>query len=275
MSRTASDLPASKSSVDLSRRRHPARSEPRRDGRRAKAPSAFCSPGALASLTLSVLLTCLLASPAAATISLTLDRPLDGDVLVSPVTISAEASTDAPGAQLTNWQVFVDGVTAYGTSGPAGTMTTRLTLGDGAHSIIVTAQDSTGDSATATVTLTIGVCSGFTVSLDSPGGGTETSPVHFAATAASCHRVIGFAIFADDRTIFEQRGLRSVDTSIELQAGTHNIEVRAWDSTGAIAKSTPISIEVEPKPPAKPPAAKTPPASPPAKTQPVPAAPPP
>jgi hypothetical protein len=221
----------------------------------------------------AVAITALLGSaPAAATITLTIARPLDADVLVSPVTVLAEASTDAPGAQLTGWQVFADGVTAYGTAGPAPSVATKLTLSDGAHVIVITVQDSTGDTATATVSLTIGVCSGFTVSLDSPAGGSEPSPVHFVASAASCHRMVAFALFSDDRQIYEQRGSRSVDTTIDLPAGTHTIAARAWDSTGAYATSTVVSVEVEAKP-VKPPASKAPSKTPPAGTAPPAAAP--
>jgi hypothetical protein len=186
---------------------------------------------------------------------------LDGDTVVSPIEVRAEAATDAPGAHVTGWQIFTDGVTAYGTAGPAAGIATRLTLDNGTHEIVVTAQDSSGDSATATLTVVVGVCAGFTVTLDSPAGGSETSPVHFAASAASCHRIAGFALYADDREIFQQRGARSIDTSIEVPAGSHMIFARAWDSTGAYVNSTAVSVEVAPKAPVQPPAARKPPAA--------------
>ncbi len=201
----------------------------------------------------------LAAAPAAATVTIAVDRPLDGDTVVSPVEVRAEATTDAPGAHVTSWQVFTDGVTAYGTGGPAGAMAARLALENGSHEIVVTAQDSSGDSATATFTIVIGVCAGFTVTLDSPAGGSETSPVHFAANAASCHRITAFALYADDREIFQQRGARSVDTTLEVPAGTHTIFARAWDTTGSYANSSAVPVEVAPKAPAQPPAARKPP----------------
>jgi hypothetical protein len=201
------------------------------------------------------------AAPAAATVTLTVDRPLDGDTVVSPVEVRAEATTDAAGAHVTGWQVFADGVTAYGTAGPASSMATRLTLDNGSHEIVVTAQDSSGDSATATFTIAIGVCSGFTVTLDSPAGGSETAPVHFAASAASCHRITGFALYSDDREIFQQRGGRSVDTTIDVPAGNHTIFARAWDTTGAYANSSAVPVEVAPKPAPQPAPARKPPAA--------------
>lgn len=214
----------------------------------------------------------LMPPPAGATVTLTVERPLDGDILVSPIDVRAEAATDASGARITGWQVFADGVTAYGTAGASASMAARINLDDGAHEIVVTAQDSTGDSATATLEVVIGVCSGFRVTLDAPGGGSETSPVHFAASAASCHRIIGFALYADDREIYAQRGARSVETTLELPAGYHTIFARAWDSTGAYANSSAVPIDVTVPPPPKPPARKpqTPPNGQPAPAQPPP-----
>jgi hypothetical protein len=211
---------------------------------------------------LSVLFAIVLAAaPAAATVTIAVDRPLDGDTVVSPVEVRAEATTDAPGAHVTGWQVFADGVTAYGTGGPTSAMAARLPLENGSHEIVVTAQDSSGDSATATLTIVIGVCAGFTVTLESPAGGSETTPVHFAATAASCHRITGFALYADDREIFQQRGARSLDTNLEVPAGTHTIFARAWDTTGAYANSSAVPVEVAPKAPVQPPASRKPPAA--------------
>jgi hypothetical protein len=219
----------------------------------------------------------LAAVPAAATVTVTVGRPLDGDTLVSPISVQAEATTDADNAQVISWQVFSDGVTAYGT-GPAPGMAARLNLDKGSHEIVVTAQDSTGDSTSVTLTIVIGTCAGFTVSLDSPAGGSETSPVHFAASASSCHRITGFAFYSDDHEIFNQRGSRSVDTTIELPAGNHTIYARAWDSTGAYVNSSAVPVDVAPPPtpptPVKPPPAARTPQAPPAQSQAPPAPPP-
>jgi hypothetical protein len=216
------------------------------------------------------------AVPALATVTVTIGRPLDGDILASPIDVVAAAASSAPGAQVTGWHVYIDGVSAYGTAGPTGALSTRISMDNGEHELIVVAWDSTGDYASATLTLTVGICSGFTVTMDSPAGGTEPSPVHFAANAASCHRITGFVLYADSRSIFEQAGSRSVETSVELPAGNHTVFARAWDSTGASASSSTVAIEVEAKAIAPPPSHQPPApsaAAPPAQPPPAPPAP--
>ncbi len=215
-------------------------------------------------------------APAWAAVTVTIGRPLDGDILASPVGITAQATTDAAGAEVTGWHVYVDGVSAYGTAGPAAAINPHVALANGPHEVVVFAWDSTGDNASATVNVTVGTCSGFTVSLDAPAGGTETAPVHFSASAASCHRITGLAVYADGVRLFAQSGPRSLDTDVDLPAGSHTVMARAWDSTGATASSGNVALEVEAPAPAaparpapspapgqrKPPAAPPPPASP-------------
>ncbi len=227
----------------------------------------------LAFLTLSVAGMTLAAAPAGATVSITINRPFDGDTLASPIGIAATAATDASGAQVTGWQVYVDGVSVFGTPGPASVLNTSLNLTTGDHELAVFAWDSTGDYSSTVLAVTAGTCTGFTVSLDSPEGGSEPTPVHFTASAASCHRITGFALYADDQRIYQQSGSRSVDTAVSLPAGNHTVQARAWDATGAAASSRAVAIDVEaPAPPPRPapPASQRPPAA-----QPAPAAPPP
>jgi hypothetical protein len=212
----------------------------------------------------------LAAAPLAATVTITLQNPIEGDTLASPIAIVANASTDAAGAQVTGWQVYLDGVSAFGTPGPASVLNTRLTMANGDHELLVFAWDSTGDYGSTSLTVTAGTCSGFTVSLDSPAGGSEPTPVHFTASAASCHRITRISLYADDTRIFNQAGPRSVDTTVDLPAGNHTVQARAWDSTGSSAASAAISIDVEAAAP--PPAAARParPATPPPAAAPAP-----
>jgi hypothetical protein len=187
----------------------------------------------------------LAASPAAATVTVSIARPLDGDVVAAPVDLAAQATTDVEGAEVTGWNVYVDGVSAFGTAGPAAAIAPHLAIAGGPHEVVVFAWDSTGDYTSATVTLTVGTCSGFRVSLDEPAGGSETAPVHFAASAASCHRITAMALYADGVRLLLQSGPRSVETDVDLPAGSHTVMARAWDSTGAVVSSGAVAIEVE------------------------------
>jgi hypothetical protein len=205
----------------------------------------------------------LAALPARAAVTVTIDRPIDGDILASPIGIAAQASTSTPGARVTGWHVYVDGVSVFGTAGPSESLSTRVAMDNGDRELVVFAYDSNGDWGSAAVNLTVGDCSGFTVSLDAPAGGTEPAPVHFVASAASCHRITAFALYADGQRVYEQRGPRSVDTWVDLPAGNHSVYARAWDATGAASSSGAVPIEVETKviakPPRQPPAQRPPP----------------
>src|ERR1700730_14761157 len=148
------------------------------------------SPVALAAL-LALLLGATAAAPALGTVAVVVVRGLDGDILASPVTLDASATTNVANARVTAWHVYVDGVLAYGTPGPAASISTTLAMDDGSHELIVRAWDSSGYSHPTSVTIPIGICSGFTVDLQSPVAGSVLSPVQFAAVASSCHRITG------------------------------------------------------------------------------------
>jgi hypothetical protein len=221
-------------------------------------------PAALAAL-LALLLGTAAVAPALATVTIAIDRPLDGDILASPVTVEASATTDVANARVTAWHVYVDGVLAYGTPGPSASISTTLAMEDGSHELIVRAWDSTGYYDSTSVTITIGICSGFTVDLQSPVAGSVLSPVQFAAVASSCHRITGFAVYIDGQRVYQQPGATSLDTSLDLPAGHYSVAVRATDSTRATASSDTVPIDVEspvPPAPARPPAKPVQPAKP-------------
>ena len=234
---------------------------------------------------LAVALATAAASSAPATVLITVDRPGDGDVLASPVTVAASATTDIANASLTAWQVFLDGVSVYSTAG-GNAISTKVPMANGDHELILRATDSTGDTSTQTLTVTAGTCEGFTVEMQAPQAGTVETPVQFSAVAASCHRITRFAAYADGQEIFRQNGSRSVNTPLDLPVGTHTVLIKAWDATGASVSSDAVPIEVvappkpktparqNPKPPAQqPPAASQPPPAP-QQQQPAPAPPP-
>jgi hypothetical protein len=209
-------------------------------------------------LALALSLAGVAAAPAAATVTITMDRPLDGDVVASPTTVAAAATTSASNARVTAWQIYVDGVLAYGTGGPAAAISTGVAMDDGDHELIVRAWDSTGDYNSASLTVTVGVCTGFTVDLQSPTAGSVSSPVEVAAAASSCHRVTGFAVYVDDRRVYQQPGSRSLDTRLDLPLGHHSLQVRATDSSRATASSDVVPIDVESREPVQRPAKPAP-----------------
>jgi hypothetical protein len=251
---------------------------PNRSERPSHPSRPWClSPAALAAL-LALLLGAAAVAPALATVAITVDRPLDGDILASPVTVDASATTDVANARVTAWHVYVDGVLAYGTAGPTSSISTTLAMDDGRHELIVRAWDSTGYYDSTSLTITIGICSGFTVDLQSPAAGSVLSPVQFAAVANGCHRITGFAVYVDGQRVYQQPGSTSLDASLDLPVGHYSAVVRATDSTRATASSDTVPIDVEakvPPAPARPPAKPGQPGQPAKPGQPRPAQPPP
>jgi acid phosphatase len=80
--------------------------------------------------------------------------------------------------------------------------------------------------------------SGTGVTVCSPAAGsTDASPVHFAAAAGSSHPITAMRIYIDNVSKFTTNA-NSLSTSIAVATGTHSVAVQAWDSTGAVFKST-------------------------------------
>lgn len=77
---------------------------------------------------------------------------------------------------------------------------------------------------------------GVTVSSPAPGS-TVGSPVHFVASATSSNPVTSMTVYVDGASKY-QIYANHLDTSIALSAGSHNVVVQAWDSTGAVLKSS-------------------------------------
>jgi acid phosphatase len=77
---------------------------------------------------------------------------------------------------------------------------------------------------------------GVTVCSPVPGS-TVTSPVHFVAAAKSTHPITAMRIYIDNSAKFTGTA-GSLNTSLDVPAGTHSVAVQAWDSAGAVFKSS-------------------------------------
>ncbi len=75
------------------------------------------------------------------------------------------------------------------------------------------------------------------VTICTPGAGTtDSSPVNFQAAARSGNPITAMQIYVDNGLAFATSA-SSLNTSLAIAPGGHNIVVQAWDSTGAIFKS--------------------------------------
>src|SRR3954471_21451695 len=126
------------------------------------------------------------AAPALATVTVTVSSPANGATVPTTVNIVASATTNAGGAQVTGWHIYVDSNDIYGTPGPTSSINVPITMTAGTHTVLVRAWDSTGAFGSQTLTLTASpsCLSGICVNVSSPTSGTTVgSPVHFTATA--------------------------------------------------------------------------------------------
>lgn len=93
-----------------------------------------------------------------------------------------------------------------------------------------------------TMALATASFAGVTVSSPSTGS-TSGSPVHFVASATSTHPVTAMRIYIDNVSVF-LGSASSLDTSLAVAAGKHNVVIQAWDSTGAVFKASAIALTV-------------------------------
>ena len=78
------------------------------------------------------------------------------------------------------------------------------------------------------------------VTISSPStGGTATSPVKFvgSATAPSGRTIDSMRIYVDSNNAYTVSA-SSLNTSLKMAAGVHNISIQAWDNTGAVYVKT-------------------------------------
>lgn len=81
-----------------------------------------------------------------------------------------------------------------------------------------------------------------TVSITSPSS-TTTSPVHVVASASSSNSITSIKIYLDGNSVYSKSSATSIDTSISTSAGSHQLTVRAWDSSGtSFSSSKSISV---------------------------------
>lgn len=76
------------------------------------------------------------------------------------------------------------------------------------------------------------------VTICSPKAGSmDSSPVNFQAAARSGNPITAMQIYLDNGLVFTT-GASSLNTNLAIGSGSHNIVIQAWDSTGAVFKSS-------------------------------------
>jgi len=161
--------------------------------------------------------------PPAAALSVT---PASGPAPL-PVVASTAASLDRDGQIVASKIDFGDGVIVSGTA------VSHTYSGAGKYTVKATVTDNAGGSSSATKVVT---ASG--VSVATPlSGATVTSPVRVAATACSANPITTIRIYLDNASVYTLKAA-SLDTPVTMSKGSHRVVVQAWDSTGAVFKTT-------------------------------------
>ncbi|HVG92567.1 MAG TPA: carboxypeptidase regulatory-like domain-containing protein, partial [Alphaproteobacteria bacterium] len=184
----------------------------------------------------------------ATTVGVTVCSPILGSTVNSPVRFTAAAKSTLP---ITAMRIYIDNVSAYAIS--AANLDVSLAVTSGTHNVVVQAWDSNGAVFKASpITLTVtqgspGPCSavnfGVTVCVPAPGA-TVSSPVRVTAAAKSATGPItAMRIYVDNVSRFDSKA-SSLDTTIALATGAHSVVVQAWDSTGAVFKTS-LTIQVQ------------------------------
>jgi large repetitive protein len=186
------------------------------------------------------------AAPALATVTVTVSSPANNATVPTTFNVVASATTDASGAQVTGWYIYVDSVAAWNTSGPTSTINASVTMSTGTHTVLVRAWDSTGAFGSQTLTLTASpsCLSGICVNVSSPTSGTTVgSPVHFTATAqdAAGNPITGYVVYVNNNNVYRNT-ISTLDAWVILNPGTYSFYIRAWDSTGAFGTSPTYSV---------------------------------
>ena len=94
----------------------------------------------------------------------------------------------------------------------------------GGHSTNTTGSSNTSPSAVADGAVAVKV--------NSPTSTTVSSPVKLSATATSSYPVTGWQVYVDSASVYQTGEGSSINPSLSLSSGSHNIVVQAWNSQG-------------------------------------------
>ena len=124
-----------------------------------------------------------------------------------------------------------------------GTRSGTLTVSDNAAGSPQTASltgsgGSSGTCTASTVNPSVTICT-------PANGATVTSPVHIVAeTTSTTYHTTAIWVYVDNVVQYKSASnATSIDTNIAMSAGTHSVNVQAWNSAGQVFKSV-ISITV-------------------------------
>lgn len=165
--------------------------------------------------------------------SVSLSSPGNGATVSSPVQVTANANGGK--YPISAIWIYVDNQPVYKTA--SASVNTSLSLSAGSHHIVPVAWNTTGQAFTQSAYVTVsGAAAAAGVNVSSPSAGASVgSPVKFVASASppAGRTINAMRIYVDSANAYNVGG-GSLNTSLSMSAGTHNISMQAWDSAGAV-----------------------------------------
>jgi hypothetical protein len=196
---------------------------------------AWDSSGAVAKSALNINVVAACKSSASVNIA----APLAGYTLPDPLALSVTATS---GCKITKTAVMVDG--SQLTSVASGSLSMPMTLATGNHNVTVQTWDETGATASSSVnvgSVNLGTCSisttARTITICYPLASTTVpTALRVVAGATGTNGVKAMKIYVDNQPQYLVN-VASIDTTLNLSAGTHYLVVQAWDNGGGVFKS--------------------------------------
>jgi len=179
---------------------------------------------------------CSLSSPGAK-----ICNPVSGSTVSSPVHLVTTSKPTA-GHNISAQWVYVDSAVVLKST--QANLDTNVAVPGGTHQLRIQVWDGGGNLFKDAVTVTVNGSSGCSIS--TPGaivceptnGATVSSPVHFVAKAfpSSGRTISAIWVYVDNVNVYRTTD-STVDTNLTVAAGTHNIRIQAWDTSGALFKA--------------------------------------
>jgi hypothetical protein len=181
--------------------------------------------------------------------TVTVCRPSDGAVGLSPVHIVSHATSSTP---VSVSQIYLDFKLVFQVSG--GNIDKRLPLVPGGHRLEVKSWSQGKPfhndffvSTIKSIPATVPPCSestNFAVNICSPGQNAAVdAPVHVVAAAKSTAPITTMQIYLDFKEVFHSPNSTLIETDVPMGSGSHLLVVKAWDSTGrSFSSSRNISV---------------------------------
>jgi len=184
-----------------------------------------------------------LMAAASALANVSVSSPSNGAAVGSPVPYVATATTSTCSKGVASMGIYVDNQLVYVVNGAR--MNTTWPINAGKHNTVVEEWDYCGGATYTTLTLTVNSQTGVWVT--SPTNNSRVgSPTKYVATASTttCSKgVASMGIYVNNVLQYVVNGA-SLNTNLNLSAGTYNTVVEEWDHCGGAAY-TPVTITVQ------------------------------